>query len=388
MSLAHLLPATGAAFISAPIIAFSVARGFLAWREAEYRKAGKVEPPEFASPWTSLKAQRTPDEFSLDKAAKNLFMKDHEEANVAQTRAVRHLAEAGSLLFAAFVCFAFAVTLMKDNEQAHTFAAAFEAAAFMLVVLHFGAGKTQRLRWLAKRTQVEFLRVWHAVEFPLTGLRDSTLQRSFDDVRAEVVGAISDGFDPRVTALAYGKRYIAEIKARIVAMPALPREAVLYYVERRPIRQARWFQSAQYRLEGGHKTRGIVLFWLFVLAIVCAVGKFLLIAFADDAGIFPHGLEFLLLLAIGASSATTALMVGQNGRSLSHQYRRQLRDIERWLSANTWLLQRASASTAPLTGDDKDKFAKAVEEFELLMLHELLDWIHATEEDSMELSAV
>lgn len=384
---AHMLLPTVAAIVTAPTLAWVVARMYLKWREWEYRKAEDVGLPTFAQPWANAKAERTPSGIQRDKATKALFMEEHEKANGLQTTTVRSVAYAGSLLFLAFVLFAATVTLFEASEFAHVFTAAFEATAFILVVACFHYGKSKRLGWIVQRTRVEFLRMWQAADYALTGVSGPTLQHSFDTAHARTMAAIPEDQDPLGPALNYGKTYAADIKARISAMPELPWDAALYYVERRPVRQARWFNSAQHRLEDGHRARGVLLFWLFLLAIACAFGKVGLIAYGHEAGALPHVLELALLCAIGASSAVTALMVGQNGRSLAHQYRRQLRDIEGWMAANDWLRLRAAAPTGPLTGAEKVKFADAVEAFEMLMVHELEDWIHATEEDSMELAA-
>lgn len=126
MSVDHMLPSTAAhmllptavAIVTAPTLAWVVARTDLKRREWEYRKAEDVGLPIFAQPWSNAKAERRPSGIHRDKAAKALFMEEHQKANRLQTTTVRSVAYAGSLLFLAFVLFATTVTLFKLGKPA------------------------------------------------------------------------------------------------------------------------------------------------------------------------------------------------------------------------------------------------------------------------------
>jgi hypothetical protein len=86
------------------------------------------------------------------------------------------------------------------------------------------------------------------------------------------------------------------------------------------------------------------------------------------------------------SAAMTAYYINQNSRSLIHRYNTQQRFITAWLVAFN---QRWDFATLPsLTVDPvaKNDMRAQILRFEDLMIEELIDWIHITSHDAIELA--
>jgi hypothetical protein len=81
----------------------------------------------------------------------------------------------------------------------------------------------------------------------------------------------------------------------------------------------------------------------------------------------------------------TAYYINQNARSLIHRYYTQERRIESWLVEfnRRWSFDRLQAQ--PLDETGKAAVRAHILNFEGLMIEELVDWVHITTHDAIEL---
>jgi hypothetical protein len=93
---------------------------------------------------------------------------------------------------------------------------------------------------------------------------------------------------------------------------------------------------------------------------------------------------FCLLIFIGVATASTSTYVGQNLRSLRHQYAAQQRRLKGWFEIYSSVIECAQVGSA-IDAHQKTLAVDAVVAFERLMIDELMDWIAVTEDDAMEL---
>jgi hypothetical protein len=160
-------------------------------------------------------------------------------------------------------------------------------------------------------------------------------------------------------------------------------DAVLVYLNKRVLRQLGWFNDSKDRLEYIARRRKTVLKCLYLLTALLAAVKFAF--FITGNGLHHYLLPFLLIVA-GISAAMTAHYINQNSRSLIHRYNTQLRFIAGWLTAfnEAWKFDRLASLTLDATA--KNDIRGRIFVFEDLMIDELIDWIHITGHDAIELA--
>lgn len=100
----------------------------------------------------------------------------------------------------------------------------------------------------------------------------------------------------------------------------------------------------------------------------------------------PVHLLRLLLVVTGLSAAMTAYYINQNSRSLIHRYNTQQRIIARWLAAFDDRWSFASMPSLSIDPAAKNEIRAQILWFEDLMIEELIDWVHITSYDAMELA--
>jgi hypothetical protein len=122
---------------------------------------------------------------------------------------------------------------------------------------------------------------------------------------------------------------------------------------------------------------------LYCLALGLAVTKHVLLLAGVTSPVF---LLPAMLIVTGISGAMTAYYFNQNARSLIHRYNTQQRFITRWLTQfkETWNF--ADLRGTPLLGAEQSDIRAQVLEFEDLMIEELIDWVHISSRDAIELA--
>jgi hypothetical protein len=172
------------------------------------------------------------------------------------------------------------------------------------------------------------------------------------------------------------------IQEAVLSPADLTGDALLAYLWRRARRQLGWFIDSKSRLEHIAKRRTIALITLYCAAILFALGKHVLLV----AGI--HASTCLvppLLIATGMSAAMTAYYINQNSRSLVHRYNTQQRTARRWLQVYSTRWNNDTLAETLSLAIKKDIRAEILR-FEDFMIEELVDWVHITSHDAIELA--
>ena len=123
-----------------------------------------------------------------------------------------------------------------------------------------------------------------------------------------------------------------------------------------------------------------ILYWI---TAGLAVTKLVLFACARHS---PAYLLPLLLIITGMSAAMTAYYINQNSRSLVHRYNTQQRFITGWLMRFNERWNFTSLPSLTIDAAAKNDMRAEILHFEDLMIEELIDWIHITSHDAIELA--
>lgn len=346
------------------------------------------------------------------------FLVLHEAANRLQSAYHACVARCVSCLGLALAVLGLSVTVFHGSKDFEVYAAATEVVALIAALHQWWAARVANHRWIAARTKVELLRQWtflHALLQPASGdARAGQARRAFDAKAAEVEAVLFKGqpagwWQWIATVLLPGPAHLSETleervrqhwdktRTQYAAMPGgvdLAPGDIHLYLRRRPVRQLAWFRLAQERLRRSGKLREVAMAGLFLLSAVLALCKAALVAYEHREGAHaavsggPTVVDFMamgLLAVTTLSAALTTLYLSRNDRSLLHRYAAQERRIEDWLGR---VLGRPSAS-APLDIAQpslQGRFRDEVLDFEELMVEELIDWIHISAHDSLELA--
>jgi hypothetical protein len=175
----------------------------------------------------------------------------------------------------------------------------------------------------------------------------------------------------------------ASIESHTLTEADFTSDALLVYLKRRVRRQLGWFIDSKARLERIAEGRGTVLQVLYWITAGLALAKLALFVYARYS---PAYLLPLLLIATGMSAAMTAYYFNQNSRSLIHRYNTQQRIIAGWLVRFNERWNFASLPSLTIDCAAKNDMRAQILQFEDLMIEELIDWIHITSHDAIELA--
>jgi hypothetical protein len=345
----------------------------------------------------------------------------HEGSNSLQALYHMRVARCIACLGLALTVLGLSLTVLHGDPAFEEFAAIAEVIALGLALVHWWTARMANHLWIAARTKVELLRQWTFLRafLPPAGdhARAYQAQRLFDAKAAEIDAALSNSppagwwqwiaslLRPRPdpeqlteTLEEQVRRYWDKTRAGHAAPPApgtvAPADLHLY-LRRRPVRQLAWFQIARKRLRRSGRLREDVMARLFLVCIVLAIGKVALVVWhhlASAGAAASHGvmvttiptvisiIAMALLAATTISAALTSIYLSRNDRSLRHRYAAQERRIEGWLR-RVWQRPGAGAAQLPTT----EVFTTEVLNFEELMLEELIDWVHISAHDALEL---
>ena len=167
--------------------------------------------------------------------------------------------------------------------------------------------------------------------------------------------------------------------------PSSPAD-VGFYLKERPLEQLKFFITAQGRIHDGQRSREGLMAVLYFASVVLAMLKALNVFRSDlPAPIFAP-IEFAtlvpvdwistaLLVVMVLSAAATNAFISRNERSLLHSYHAQERRIKKWFESFAVTAGGAASGQQALD---------TVLAFEEIMLNELLDFIHITSRDVIE----
>jgi hypothetical protein len=159
-----------------------------------------------------------------------------------------------------------------------------------------------------------------------------------------------------------------------------------FYLKERPVEQLNYFSKAQQRIHEGQQKREYLMLGLYLISVLLAMLKTLnvfnpelplmLNSIGNMASRVPlDWISTALLGLMAISAAVTNALVSRNDRSLLHSYHAQERRIRRWFETV------AAASN----NGDLAMTADSILNFEDIMLNELLDFIHITSRDVIEM---
>jgi hypothetical protein len=332
----------------------------------------------------------------------------HENANHLQTVYHYRVARCVSCLGFALGTLALSSTILRNNTNFESYAAVTEVACLVVAFQQWWSARLANHSWVATRTKAELLRQWTFLSTLFGRPTESAdeAQKEFDakaaEIDARVLGGQPKGWRQWLAALAKPAEVPGEtIESRIwtywdkvrgeyaatTQVPDLTLNDLNYYLSRRPVRQLAWFRLSQLRLQRSARIREFAMAALFILSIILAAGKAALVFNSSGLAELERAtgsgqrlveyITFGLLAVTMLSTALTTLYLSRNDRSLSHRYATQERRIEEWL-------RRVARPGAD--GGRQQKMKDEALEFERLMVDELVDWIHISSHDAIELA--
>jgi hypothetical protein len=385
--------------ISAPFIAFVIivaaieAAGMLsrAIRERDYNKFENDGEERLSRefPLPSIDSSTAEVHYKLFAPYIN---KQHKAANVAQARYYNAVVRSAGCLVLAFIALALGTFrpgdwARLDWEPLEILLNWIDVIAIVFVLILFLYGRIASRLWIADRAITELLRQYQflSLVFPsaITRPRVDDFQTQFyieaDLVAARVKsGSITD-IGKRIERFWSMRK--ASIESCAFTETDLTVDALLVYLKRRSRRQLGWFSDSNARLERVAERRNVVMLILYCVTAGLAVLKHVLFLWS---GRFQAFLLPPLLIVTGMSAAMTAYYIHQNSRSLIHRYNSQQRTIAAWLAAfnNRWSV----SGTLTIDASAKKEIRTQIVRFEDFMIEELIDWIHITSHDSIELA--
>jgi hypothetical protein len=264
-----------------------------------------------------------------------------------------------------------------------------DALALLFVLVLFFHGSITRRPWIKGRVGTELLRQYQilSVVFPsaVSTTPADDLKTEFDTEASRVATGVQDGSITDIGARIerFWSTRKASIESATLTEADLSAEALLVYLQRRARRQLGWFIDSKARLERIAERRNTMLLSLYSIAVALAVIKLVLFLYGGHS---PAYLLRLLLIVTGMSAAMTAYYINQNSRSLIHRYNTQQRSATGWLVAFNDRWNFAALPSATIIPSTKNDIRAQILRFEDLMIEELIDWIHITSRDAIELA--
>ena len=323
---------------------------------------------------------------SLDKA--------HRAANAAQTNYYNAVVRSAACLVLAFLALAFGTLRQEDWHERLDWESVelllnwVDVIAIVFVLILFFYGHTACQIWITTRVHAELLRQFQflCMVFPnAISPRPGDLKTQFDVEADEVAARVQDGSNTAIVARIerFWSTRKASIERYMLTEADFTADALLVYLKRRVRRQLGWFIDSKARLERIAEGRGTVLQILYWITAGLAVTKLVLFACARHS---PAYLLPLLLIITGMSAAMTAYYINQNSRSLVHRYNTQQRFITGWLMRFNERWNFTSLPSLTIDAAAKNDMRAEILHFEDLMIEELIDWIHITSHDAIELA--
>jgi hypothetical protein len=335
---------------------------------------------------------------SLSTLPANAHQRSIEAQNKYRASAIR----SGTCLFLAFLSVSLSATSFKELSCIELPLAWLEIISIGLAIFYFLLARTAHEGWIKLRAGAELQRqyIYMKIVFP-----DLNASANASDITSQVAVNLASiveqvvndrpGADLTSRIETFWQTRRSAIKIATLCEQDASHDRLLLYIRRRCLRQLGWFMDSRARLEREANDRKTVLKWLYVAAVTLVILKFLSTLFAlqhqdvvpsGTLAIVTDGLLFLLLMITGISGSMTAYYLNQNSRSLIHRYKSQERRIERWSQSFT-----ARAFVDGETVDPNGKISKndardRVLEFEDMMIEELIDWIHISFNDAIELA--
>jgi hypothetical protein len=321
--------------------------------------------------------------------------KSHKHASVAQTKYYNAVVRSAGCLVLAFLSLAFG-TLRPEDWPAwldwpflELVLNWIDVIAILFVLILFLYGRRACRPWIAGRAGAELIRQYQflSLVFPSAiSLRpDDDLKTTFDIEVGLIAASVQNGSltDIATRIERFWSTRRASIESRSLTDADLTADGLVVYLERRARRQLGWFADSKGRLEHIAERRNIVLLSLYYITAGLAVIRHVLFLRGEHSQAY---LEPLLLIATGMSAAMTAHYINLNSRSLIHRYSAQQRFITSWLATFNKRWKFVNLPSLNIDNPAKNDMRAQILRFEDLMIEELIDWIHITSHDAIELA--
>jgi hypothetical protein len=331
------------------------------------------------------------------KAIAPFLDKVHKAANEAQTTYHNSVVRSVGCLVLGFLGLVIGTIPQQDwpralavhHELIESTLTWLDAIAIISVLVLFLYARRTGQRWIAARTGVELLRQYQYLNFIFPDANvapdANEVKTRFDIEASKIRERVEKGSIAEIvsrTERFWSERKV-EIKTRALKDSDIQPDALQTYLQRRARRQLGWFTDSKARLEHIGERRTTILLTLYGIAALLVVMKLL---FFICSGHSPGYLLPPLLIVTGMSAAMTAYYINQNTRSVIHRYRTQQRQIIEWLTAFNDRWKLADLPSLRLDAASKKEVSARIIEFENLMVEELIDWIHITSYDAIELA--
>jgi hypothetical protein len=263
-----------------------------------------------------------------------------------------------------------------------------DAIAILLVLILFLYERMTSRPWIAGRAGAELLRQYQilSVVFPSVASKAPADLKTQFDIEANLVGTkVQQGSITNIGARIerFWSTRKASIESCTLTEADLTADALLVYLRRRARRQLGWFIDSKARLERIAERRNTVLLSLYSIAVGLSAIKHILFLYDGHAAAY---LLRLLLIVTGISGVMTAYYINQNSRSLIYRYNTQQRIITGWLAMFNKRWDPANLRSLTIDLSTKSDMRAQILRFEDLMIEELIDWVHITSHDAIELA--
>jgi hypothetical protein len=397
-----------AAGVAVILVGAVFARIDRSWRSSKYRRTGRHRPG--AEVVASLPSSSALAAMLREAQAPTWFVSCQNDVNVEHDVAVRLqkrydglVARCIAVLGIGAIITCVSAIALRDNAGLNDFAAQYDVMATLYALACFVAARFANRAFVRQRAFVELLRAWThlLLIFPLQG--SDSVEAAYWTEKAKLASRIKDRdrkraggearADPaenRADSRIYRgvERCWMEMQATCRSLdlrPVLPVVQVGFYIKERPLEQLAYFAKAQDRIHDGQRQREALMFGLYGASVVLASVKALVVfgsalpaALAkagEVASLVPvDWMSTGLLGLMAVSAALTNALVSRNERSLLHSYHAQERRIRRWFEM----------IAVTLSKDRPVPSAHSILAFENVMLEELLDFIHITSRDVIE----
>lgn len=289
----------------------------------------------------------------------------------------------------------------------HIELATIDTISIMLLIILYYSALTSNRRWINTRILSELQRQYEflTLVFPNatfnSGPRDLTSQFYAEAEKTRNMLHVNSLTEITSRIRHFWKARKLAVANNILEAPNMTGDAVLLYLDKRFRRQLGWFMDSMHRLEVSaekRKQRLIRLYWM-VFAFAAAKLLMILLAEHEHAGnpvtiqsyiglwrLISTMLLPTLLIMTGWSAVETAYYLNQNVRSLFHRYKSQADRIRRSLTALYASLCVDDLLTQPIDYDKKIQIGHHILEFEEMMMEELVDWVHISSHDVIEIA--
>ncbi len=331
--------------------------------------------------------------------------KEDDKAVRLQSRYHSCVARCIGVLSVGIVIICLSIIVYRDVGWLKKFATYFDLIATVYALVFFFSARIVNDRFAITRSFVETLRAWiHlAIVFPLEKAGDvaAAYQAKKKEIAARYwdrkgagppkdAGSDASHRPDRRETLIYQRveKCWTEIhdECRAMGVRSPPSSAEIgFYLKKRPLGQLGFFITAQGRINAGQKSREWLMTVLYIASIILAVLKALSVFEAELPKAVMGHIEFTtamsvdwistaLLVVMVLSAAATNAYISRNERSLLHSYHAQERRIKKWFEG-----------FAAAAGNGGGRYAPdAMLSFEDIMLNDLLDFIHITSRDVIE----